>query len=82
MWRGQFISGKTKDNHLICARHLLSKFKGQQSIMYCFFLSEKNFAHNKMVNRRNERWLDIDRKNVSALMHTVLETDGSWSHEY
>lgn len=60
------MSVKRKDNHLLCAKHLLSKLKLQEC--FCFSLVRKNFDQNERVNQRHDR----DHKDIPIVIHTNL----------
>lgn len=53
------MSENTKDNHPMCAKHLLSK-----RVCFDLFYGEKNIDQAQKINRRNKRQVNRDHENI------------------
>lgn len=67
--RDQFVSEKTRENHLIHVRRLLNKLKHLFKMLW-FSSDEKNSEHDKKVNRRSDIRLCRHLFEVQSAMHT------------
>ena len=69
--RGQFMTEATKARRAEKAKKLINRLKSPASQnMLIFFSDEKNFTQDQKVNRKNNRWLCSNPKEVPIVMAT------------
>jgi DNA-binding Lrp family transcriptional regulator len=73
--KGQFMSEGTKERRLEKAKMLLNRLKKPSSNgQLVFFSDEKNFSQDQKVNKKNNRWLCADIREVPVVMSTKFPT--------
>ena len=69
--RGQFMTEATKARRAEKAKKLLNRLKAPTTQnQLIFFSDEKNFTQDQKVNKKNNRWLCSDPKEVPIVMAT------------
>ena len=69
--KGQLLTEKAREKHLINAKKLLSKVKHPAEPQTIWFFSdEKNFCQDQKHNTQNNRWLAYSTKDIPRVMQT------------
>ena len=69
------MNAATKSRRLEKAKQLLSRLKHPRHNNPAIFFSDENFFNqDQKVNRKNDRWLALDRSQVPIVMSTKLPT--------
>lgn len=64
------VSQETQENRVIQSRRLFNKVNPLEEPDMPWFFYKKNFAQNKKVNRRNDRWRRASPDEVFTVMQT------------